>query len=113
MHLAIDNYCSKLYIADAVRGVIAIDTEGRVLSMFSAPELEDSRGICIDVNDHVIVCGYSSNAVLRLHGDMKEYDILLTEENGIQNPQALCYDAKLSKCVLTTSSSNELCVFDV
>lgn len=113
MHLAVDNDCSKILIADAIKGIIAVDTTGRLLSVFTAPELSDSRGICVDVNDHVIVCGYSSNVVLRIQSDMKEHDVLLTEENGIRNPQSLCYDTALSKCIFTIKDSNEISAFDV
>ncbi|XP_053374260.1 uncharacterized protein LOC128546885 [Mercenaria mercenaria] len=113
MHLAFNIDESKIFIADNYKGVIAVDTDGKMLSTFTAPELAEARGICVDVNDDVIVCGYVSNNVLRVHGDMKTYDILVTESDGIKNPQALEYMVVSSKCLIASNCMNTVHVFDI
>ena len=113
MYLTLSADETKLFIADNYKGVITVTVEGQYLASFTSSQLMEARGICVDYNGDVIVCGYASNTVLRVYEDMKTCDTLVTESEGVRNPQAIVYDSFSSKCLMSSNCTNVIHVFEV
>lgn len=87
---------SSIYVLNSDHHLLlTLDSSGQKLSTFSDPALQAPIGVCIADNGSVFVCGWDSDTVLQLdrEGSMK-MTTLATKDDGICNPQSLCYDRK-------------------
>lgn len=91
--------------------ITVLDLTGNVVTTFRHKHLKGPRGLCTDGRGHVFVCGSGSNTVVQLSLEHQKIDVLLTEKDGIKEPEGICYDRKTSRLLIGLSSSNDMYVY--
>lgn len=91
--------------------ITVLDLTGNVVTTFSHKHLIGPRGLCTDSRGHVFVCGSGSNTVVQLSLEHQEIDVLLTEKEGIKEPEGICFDRKTSRLLIGLSNSNDMYVY--
>ncbi|CAC5400536.1 unnamed protein product [Mytilus coruscus] len=101
MYSSIAVWSDQLYFINIDKSVSYCDLQGGVYWKLGLQAfLRDPRGITVDNYGRVYVSGYTSNNVIVISQDGKKHRILLSEEDGLQNPQPLCFDRKNNKLLV-------------
>lgn len=110
MDVAISNNGSVIFVADKIKGVLALDREGIQLKQFRSQCLEEPRGLCVDMDNHVIVCGFMSNNIIDLGTDLDQPSVL-TKEGQCNSCNSISFLPRRSMFAVTCSDSNILTLF--
>ncbi|KAH3715066.1 uncharacterized protein LOC127856115 [Dreissena polymorpha] len=106
--VACSNDGSTVFVSDVHKGIVVLNRKGKQLSLFTARELDQPRGICVDVNDNLIVCGHGSNNIIKVSRNLDAYEVIVRESDGLSSPQCVCFVPCRSKLLITMSNSKEL-----
>ncbi|XP_063396963.1 uncharacterized protein LOC134681318 [Mytilus trossulus] len=99
------------YIIDD--SVVCCDLQGKLKWKSElAAFLPDAEGIAVDNHGRVYVSGFYSHNVVVISTDGNKHRLLLSENVGIQWPQALFFDRKNNK-LLVANQTKEAFLFDV
>ncbi|XP_045191011.2 E3 ubiquitin-protein ligase TRIM71-like [Mercenaria mercenaria] len=109
--VAFDSLEHRIYIADAGKGLIALNENGKIEWVFSA-ELNETWGICVLPDGAVLVCGASSNNIIQIDKQGRKVTTLVTGSEGVKRPFAMAYD-KSSSRLIVGCSSNEILVYNL
>jgi hypothetical protein len=109
--LCVSDDREMIHVADDYQGVITIDRDDTVLWKYNGQDLKSPWGICTDDTGNVIVSGLSSHNVVQLSPDGKLLGKIISDENNLQEPRAVCFDKK--NCKLIAAVGNELHCFQV
>lgn len=82
IYVSDNNYCL----------VIKLSFTGTVLARYSNKDLLFPRGLAVCEDGSVLVCSSGSDSVHHISSQCRNMRILLTEQDGINNPQSLCLD---------------------
>ncbi|XP_061185528.1 uncharacterized protein LOC133193583 [Saccostrea echinata] len=92
-----ENRNGDIIVSDWYYGVVVTDERGKHRFTYTGP-LSGSPlypcGICSDALSHILVCDIKSNTVQMIDKDGHFLSLILTEQQGIYKPRALCYDYK-------------------
>ncbi|XP_063448035.1 transcription intermediary factor 1-alpha-like [Mytilus trossulus] len=102
-----------IYLSDyTFDKVYCIDKEGNIIFTFSSPTLKSPDGITTDGNGNVYVVGRKSNNVHRLTPNGTESEVILTAEDGIKDPIAICFSHDYKSLYLSNESGKSVWIFD-
>lgn len=110
LDVAISNNGSVLFVADKFKGVLALDRKGIQLKQFRSQSLEEPRGVCVDLDNHVIVCGFMSNNIIDLDTDLDQPRVL-TKEGQCTSCNSISFLPWCSMFAVTCCDSNILTLF--
>jgi hypothetical protein len=99
---------SVVYIADAKQGLVTMTKYGRILSIFTHPEMDTPVGVCQGPQNRLFLCGLKSNNVMVLTQSGELIKTILTERDGVQNPSSLCFDEARQELTVTMSKSDKV-----
>ncbi|XP_071179929.1 E3 ubiquitin-protein ligase TRIM71-like isoform X1 [Mytilus edulis] len=103
----------KVYLSDYESDkVYCIDKEGNSIFTYSSPTLNKPDGIATDGNGNVYVVGRKSNNVHRLSPQGTECEIVLSAEDGIKDPIAICFSPDYKSLYLSNESGKSIWIFD-
>ena len=92
-YLAVSIKSNKIYVSDAGQDTVTcLKLDGTVIFQYKDPKLSTPRGLCVDDEDNVIVCGRDSHNihVVTTAAGKKSSDIL-TNKDGIRKPYSVTY----------------------
>ncbi|XP_053389552.1 uncharacterized protein LOC128552530 [Mercenaria mercenaria] len=97
----------SLYVSDTGRDmVIKTSLEGKVETVYKDKDLKYPRGIAVDEDGSVFVCGERSNNIHQLAPDLSKIGITL-ESKDIQSPLSVAvFNCRASKCLFVGMASN-------
>ncbi|XP_052073618.1 uncharacterized protein LOC127711565 [Mytilus californianus] len=106
-------WSDKLYVIGNDDSVICCDLQGAVkwrleLNTF----LKSARGITVNNCGYVYVAGFFSNNVVVISPDGNKHRVLLSEKDGLDHPQALCYNQKHNILLVANERKNAF-IYDV
>ena len=110
MRIALSNDGSHLYVTDGEKGLITLKRSGEMLPVFDDPTLKWPWGICVDNNDRLFVCGSSSNNVLLVQDNAK-IGVVLSTEDGVEDPMSILFFPVGSRLIITTNKYDCIKVF--
>jgi len=87
--------------------------KGEVLLTYRDNNLSRPHGLTATGDGHVLVCGRLSHNVQVVSKSGKKVRTLLTEENGIKEPRAICYDALKKKVYISDVDSYQIKSFEL
>ena len=103
-NIAISPDGTMLYVTDRENGVITLGIYGKVISIYNPGYLDSPRGITVDPNGNIFVCGQNSHNVIQLDNVGEEVGILLKDKGGLYRPQSLLHVQKMHKSKLAITS---------
>jgi sugar lactone lactonase YvrE len=92
--------------------VYCIKKDGSNLFTFSSPDFGCPRGIDTDRPGNVFVAGRNSDKIMRLSPDGQNSDIVLKQEDGIKQPQTLCFSRDFKKLFVSNEHGARVDVYD-
>ncbi|XP_045178960.2 uncharacterized protein LOC123538731 [Mercenaria mercenaria] len=97
----------SLYVSDTGRDmVIKTSLNGKVENVYKDKDLKYPRGIAVDENGSVFVCGENSNNIHQLSSDLSKIGIAI-ESKDIQSPLSVAvFNCRASKCLFLGMTSN-------
>jgi hypothetical protein len=102
---------NNIYYTDYYN-VYCIKKDGSNVFTFSSPDLKRANGIDTDRQGNVYVVGNDSNNILRLSPDGQNSDIIMTEEDGINQPITLCFSRDFKKLFVLNERGNRIVVYN-
>ena len=107
------NACSgRIYVSDSDRRTLTcLSEDGSIIYQYRDPELRYPRGLYVDADDYVIVCGSSSNNLQMISPSGEKVSTLLSEKDGITLPQSVAYRPTDGVLVIGCNDDNNLHVF--
>lgn len=85
-----------------------LDLTGNVVNNLSNKDVKTPTGICTDGRGHMFVCGINSNTVAQLSQKDQKIEVILTQKDGVLNPQGVYFDTKASRLLVSCHRSNRL-----
>ncbi|KAH3896021.1 hypothetical protein DPMN_020192 [Dreissena polymorpha] len=83
--------------------------DGTLLATYTDPALGDPSGIHVTPAGQVLVCGWKSDTVLQVGWEGKsKLATLATKEDGVWNPQSVCYSSTTSSIIVGQYGDNIL-----
>ncbi|VDI50589.1 Hypothetical predicted protein [Mytilus galloprovincialis] len=83
-----DVFCTNL-TSDKV---YAVSSDGKETEIYNRCDLISATGVAVDDRGYVYIAGRESNTIHKISNDGQEHDIVLTADDGIQNPTGLSYN---------------------
>ena len=91
-NIAVSVKSNKIYVSDGERDTVtSLKSDGTVIFQYKDPKLSYPRGLCVDDEDNVIVCGSASNNIHVVTATGKNSSVMLTDKDGIKYPQSVAY----------------------
>ena len=91
-HLTVSARSDKIYVSDwGQNKLTCLKTDGTVIFQYMDLELHGPRGVCVDDEDNVMVCGGDSNNIHVVTSDGKKHFVILTSKDGIKWPMCVAY----------------------
>lgn len=95
----------KLYHTSANgSSIICRDICGNTLWEFQAEQLKEPRGIAVDRNGKIYVVGEASNNLITISADGKQFKEMLTSNDELNKPTAVCCDNRNDILVICNKS---------
>jgi hypothetical protein len=112
-HYISENMNGDIIVSDSyLCAVVVTDRGGKHRFSYKGSRLLPirPRGICTDSFSHILVCDGNHNTVHMIDKDGHYLTLLLTQENGIDDPLGLSYD-NTTHLLWVGSSNNTVCVY--
>lgn len=93
--------------------VTCCDFHGNVKWVFRDNILQNPSGTGVDSHGNVYVAGIQTDNIVAISADGKRCRELLTKENGIDKPRALCFDKKRNKLLVANTFNKKVFLFSV
>ena len=91
-YLAVSVKSNKIYVSDAGQDTVTcLKSDGTVIFQYKDPDLTWPRGMCVDDEDNVIVCGGNSHNIHVVTAAGKKSSVMLTAKDGIKYLQSVTY----------------------
>lgn len=104
LYVSLSNECDCIYVSDNnYCRVIKLSFTGTVLARYSDKDLVFPRGLAVCRDGSVLVCSSGSDSVHHISSQCRNLQILLTEQEGMSNPQALCIDDRSQTLIINHS----------
>ena len=107
------NACSgRIYVSDFDRHTLTcLSEDGSIIYQHRDPELSFPLGIYVDADDYVIVCDFYSSNLLMISPSGEKVSTLLSEKDGIMEPQSVAYRPTDGVLVIGCGEDNNIHVF--
>lgn len=110
--LTVSTRSNKIYVSDMGKNALTcLNSDGRVIFEYMDPELRDPRGLCIDDEDNVIVCGCYSHNIHVVTAAGQKSSVILTEKHGICFPESVTYRRTDHTLIVGCYDSDDLRTF--
>ncbi|XP_065929133.1 tripartite motif-containing protein 2-like [Magallana gigas] len=111
-HNITENLNSDICTSDkGKRAVVVVDKAGQHRFSYKGQgALFYPRGVCTDVLGHILVCDYYSDTVYLLDQDGQFLCILLTKQQGVNDPYSVCVDDE-NNLILGEKNTNTVTVY--
>ncbi|XP_063448253.1 E3 ubiquitin-protein ligase TRIM56-like [Mytilus trossulus] len=76
------------------------------------PNLFGANGITIECNGDIFITCDKSNKVYMLRNGPPKWNIILTEDNGIDKPKGIAYDNKTNEIFVLNNDGKSICIFE-
>ncbi|XP_071166409.1 tripartite motif-containing protein 2-like [Mytilus edulis] len=85
-------YCNDRVIYRDYYGkaVYCVDESGKQIWQYTQ-DLSGPQGLCTDTNGNIIVADITSNRILVISKDGQNSKVLISEEDGLENPRCICF----------------------
>ncbi|CAG2202575.1 unnamed protein product [Mytilus edulis] len=99
-----------------------IDLEGNTLKSIQVEskqiwkytqDLESPEGLCTDTYGNIIVADYYSDRIIVISKDGQNSKVLISEEDGLENPKCICFKHNECSGFICDDSSNYLTKFNL
>lgn len=110
-YLALNPDGQRFYITDRGR-LVCLDITGSVMFEFKDTNLENARGVTIDRQGLLYVCGTTSNNIFEVTADGTSGKVFISETD-ITAPQAVCYNDEKRLLLVTSVGSDIVTVFKI
>ena len=91
-YIASNRSGNKLYVSDyGTNQLTCMTTEGKHTFTYSDPDLKYPRGIVVDEDDNVLLCGENSKNINVIKSDGTKHKILLSSTDGVTSPCGMAY----------------------
>ena len=104
-YLALNPDGQRFYITDRGR-LVCLDVSGSLMFEYKDDSLDNARGITIDSQGQLYVCGTNSNTIHEVTADGNTGKVLVSDTD-ISAPQAVCYNDE-KRILLVTSVGSEI-----
>ena len=111
VNLALSSNGQRLYVADRDKGVITLDQDGEVISMFCKDPLKAPQDIAVDEKGGIIACDHATGNVVYMGADGKKCGILLKDGADVKHPLSVSYDIYTGRLAVTLRNSCYVKVF--
>lgn len=92
-HLAVSWDGTKVYVTDERAGILVCDSNGKLISKITDPDLREPQGICLDASGNVFVSGFESDTVIKVNSTgTKKIETVIRDTGEISDPKCLCID---------------------
>ena len=82
----------KIYVSDTdTNTVTCLMSDGSTVYQYKDKDLKWPRGVCVDDEENIIVCGRGSANVQIVTASGRKLGCLLTSRDGINNPMSVAY----------------------
>ena len=110
-YVAVSRSGHKIFVSDWDTDTVSCLTSNeKIVYQYRDDELISPRGLCVDDNDNVIVCGWSSNIVQVITAAGKKHTTLLSHKDGIFYPNCVSFRLSDGTLVACNENSDELLV---
>lgn len=111
-YLSVNSCSGKIFVSDVhISAITCLTSEGNDIYRYTDKGLKDTRAICVDYEDNVLVCGEKSNNLYVIGKNGEKTTTLLTRENDIEKPRAVAYRHSDGTVVVGCRDTNKLYAF--
>jgi sugar lactone lactonase YvrE len=103
----------RLFVTDWTNGVVVLDENGNYIETVKEPQIFGADGICADRRGNVFLCGYDSNNVIQMSQEGIYVGLVLGKLDGIERPQAVCFNELNNTLFVALQGSDEVRVFEL
>ena len=101
----------RIYVSNWFKHTVTcMDPDGTVVYQYKDPELRGPRGLCVDDEDNVIVCGCNSDNIHIVTSAGERSSIILTGDDGIYGPRFVAYRRSDNTLIVGSESYENLYV---
>ncbi|XP_052219463.1 uncharacterized protein LOC127836865 [Dreissena polymorpha] len=94
--------------------VITLAIDGTLISTFEDPELQSPYGVHVTPSGQVLVCGYSSNTVIKVdHEGRKKLATLVSNKDGVCGPLSVCFNTNTDQIIVGLNNDNTIYVLEL
>ena len=109
-YIAVSRASDKIFVSDGYDYVVyCITANGKTVYKYTDKELRKPRGLCVDEENNVIVCGRLTNNIQILTAAGKNHKTLFSSER-IWNPESVAFRTTDSVLVVSSETSGKLFV---
>ena len=113
-HLTVSQKSRNIYVSDYNKSTLTCsNSDGTVVYRYTDQNLVWTRGVLIDVEDNILVCGSSSHNVQIVTADGRKRSTLLTAKDGIKFPYSIAYRHTDNTLIVGLCSQKKLFVYTV
>ena len=92
LYLTVTARSDKIYVSDCDQHTVTcLSSGGTVIFQYKYSELREPRGVCVDDEDNVIVCGEGSHNVHVVTAAGKKHSVILTSKDCIMSPYSVAF----------------------
>ena len=102
----------KIYVSDMfTHTVTCLMSDGSTVYQCKDKDLKLARGVCVDDEENIIVCGRASNNVHIVTASGRKHGCLLTSADEIRDPMSIAYRHTDDTLIIGCCGANELFVY--
>ena len=103
---------NKLYVSDYdTNQLTCMTAEGKPIFTYSDPDLKRPRGIVLDEDDNILLCGEISNNIHVVKSDGTKHKVLLSSTDGVTSPCEIAYCPSSRKLVVGGNRVDNISIF--
>ncbi|XP_076075551.1 uncharacterized protein LOC143046331 [Mytilus galloprovincialis] len=107
-------YCNDRVIYSDILGnaVYCVDESGKQIWKYTQ-DLEGPEGLCTDSYGNIIVADYYSKRIIVISKDGQNSKVLVSKEDGLRDPQCICFKHNQSSGFICDYLGNKLAKFNL
>jgi hypothetical protein len=111
--LAVSKDATRIYVADSDNGLIVLDNNGQVITLFNDEQLQWAKCCYLTEAGSVLVSGSISNNVLQFTCDGELIGEVIKSDSGKERIQSVCCNQQMTKMCISTYLYNNIEVYDI
>ena len=111
-YLALNRSGNKLYVSDyGTNQLTCMTTEGKHIFTYSDRDLKPPRGIVLDEDDNILLCGEKTSNIHVIKSDGTKHKVLLSSTDGVTSPCGMAYCSSSRKLVVGGYRVDNISIF--
>ena len=111
-HITVSPLSRNIYVSDiGSSSVWCLKSDGGVVYQYKDRDLTSPRGVCVDAEDNILLCGNNSNTVQIVTASGKKHSTLLTAKDGLKSPTSVAYRHSNASLIVGCYESSKLFVY--